>query len=501
MILETSDNNVIINQEIAGGSRVLVADPRGKLKLARWRLMSDGYRVDYVINAAETEILADQRDTKALLISITGREDLETIKRIKSINKSLAIVAVLEKKAGYLKDMVINLGVAKTIGKPLDFPKLSAAVKAGLEKPEKRARNEQSVNRLNRAIREMRSTCRIFRQVLDNIETGILIVNKAGRADYLNQAMMSLLGLEGHIIGQDIKLALAHSTSPYHRQVQAAIQKVLQDSQKVINTGLVSSTPHELHEIEAYPVFSPAGEQTGVFVAVIGVGFRGFKSIMSQYEKLAAVGQLAAGAVHEIRNPLTSVKGFIQLLKNELDGTPKGEYINIILNEIDRINSITAEFLKLAKPSQPKKKAADLKDLFNDIRVLVDSEAFLKNIEIIDEIPESLPGILIDPEQIKQVIINVVRNSFEAMSNGGKLRVKCFDLASKRQVCLEISDTGEGMDEETVHRIFLPFFTTKDQGTGLGMALSKSIVERHGGHMEVRSVPNCGTTVCIDFPY
>jgi len=155
----------------------------------------------------------------------------------------------------------------------------------------------------------------------------------------------------------------------------------------------------------------------------------------------------------------------------------------------------------LTKPVAPDKKDVNVKALFEDVRVLMESEAFLKNISIKEDFPGSLPAIQVDCEQIKQVLINIIRNSFEAMPEGGTIYIKASALEQGKQVCLEISDTGEGMTQETLRQMFMPFFTTKDSGTGLGLAVSQAIVESHGGRMEVISDIGKGTTTCLYLPY
>jgi len=154
----------------------------------------------------------------------------------------------------------------------------------------------------------------------------------------------------------------------------------------------------------------------------------------------------------------------------------------------------------LTKPAVLNKTEANISELFADIKVLMESEAFLKNITITEDFQGSLPLVQIDCEQIKQVIINIVRNSFEAMPEGGNIDIRGTERKQEGLVCLEISDTGEGMTEETIRQMFMPFFTTKDSGTGLGLAVSQAIVESHGGRIEVISKLGEGTKTCLYLP-
>lgn len=220
-------------------------------------------------------------------------------------------------------------------------------------------------------------------------------------------------------------------------------------------------------------------------------------------EHLATIGQLAAGIAHEIRNPLTTVKGFIQLIQPHLVEIGKEEYALIALEEIDRANEIIYEFLNAAKPQQNKKQSISVDKLIKDIVMLYESEAILRNIEFVTDLNHYNAQLYIDIKQIKQVLVNLIKNALEAIGqnpNHDKGMIRIHSKIKVDSLILQIEDNGIGMDNETIENLFVPFFSTKDEGTGIGLTVCKKIIEEHGGTIEVNSTPFIGTTFIIQLP-
>lgn len=195
-------------------------------------------------------------------------------------------------------------------------------------------------------------------------------------------------------------------------------------------------------------------------------------------EKLNVAGQLAAGIAHEVRNPLTAIKGFLQLIEKQLNNHQS--YFEIIQSEIDRIELILSELLILAKPQDLKFAPEHLQTLIREVKTLVDTQAIMNNIQI-DFVNEC--GNLIincDKNQLKQVMINFLKNSIEAMPAGGVITIE-LKKHGLNQVKMIVKDTGCGMPQHVLKRVGEPFFTTKESGTGLGIMNSKQIVENHHG--------------------
>ncbi|MBB6669788.1 ATP-binding protein [Cohnella nanjingensis] len=222
-----------------------------------------------------------------------------------------------------------------------------------------------------------------------------------------------------------------------------------------------------------------------------------------QNDKLAMLGKIAAAIAHEIRNPLTSIRGFIQLLKPYLDSIGKQEYARIILSEIDRANDIIYEFLNSSKPSAPMTQTVLVGLLLKETILLTESEAHMSGIELSCEIFDPYIMISIDVKQIKQVVLNMVKNAMDAIQSAPDQRRGLIKLTARREkrfAVISISDNGRGMDRATLNRLFDPFFTTKEDGTGLGLSVSYRIIRNHGGTIHVDSQAGEGTEFMIYLP-
>jgi len=223
---------------------------------------------------------------------------------------------------------------------------------------------------------------------------------------------------------------------------------------------------------------------------------RHHEELLRKAEKLSLVGELAAGIAHEIRNPLTSLKGFIQLLYPSLQENRL--YADIMLSELERINFIVSELLVLSKPQNLQVKPISLVILLQNLLALLASEANLKNIRFQASFGKC-PDIAGEENQLKQVFINIIKNSIEAISTGGDIRISTRTLPN-RQVLVRIADNGCGVSEEFLSKLGEPFFTTKEKGTGLGLMISSKIIKDHNGTFQITSKKNKGTVVKITLP-
>ncbi|MCM3726352.1 ATP-binding protein [Neobacillus cucumis] len=213
-------------------------------------------------------------------------------------------------------------------------------------------------------------------------------------------------------------------------------------------------------------------------------------------EKQATAGQLAAGIAHEIRNPITAIKGFLQLLMGENVGNRI--YFEIINSEIDRIEEILKELMVLAKPNKQKYERINLHSLLEQVITLMASQALLNDIQIETQFDFTNTWIIGDNNQLKQVFINYIKNAIEAMPEGGMLRINASPLVGG-QVRVSITDQGSGIPEDILNQIGQPFFTTKENGTGLGLLVSRQIIKEHKGDLFIESSNN-GTTIHVEFP-
>ncbi|MFC1716382.1 ATP-binding protein [Candidatus Poribacteria bacterium] len=218
-----------------------------------------------------------------------------------------------------------------------------------------------------------------------------------------------------------------------------------------------------------------------------------------QSEKLAAVGQLAAGIAHEIRNPLTSVKMIVQLLRGRFQEDEAGlESVQAILDEIDRLEIIINGLLDFARPMELALKPTNVADVMNDVLRFMEADMRHRKIELINRVDETLPEVMLDADRMKQVFMNVILNAMQAMPEGGELNIDYHYDAESRSIQMSISDTGLGMSQEVLDHAFDPFFSTKSGGAGLGLANVRKIMEQHGGDIRIETAEGQGTKVAVD---
>nr|WP_279665291.1 PAS domain S-box protein [Ectobacillus ponti] len=219
---------------------------------------------------------------------------------------------------------------------------------------------------------------------------------------------------------------------------------------------------------------------------------------LRRQDKLAAVGQMAAGIAHEIRNPLTSMKGYAEFLQLDETNPERQEYLNIILDEADRINSIVEEFLVLAKPKIVQLREQNVVPIIGNVVSLLEFEARKRQVRLHFDHNCDVIQVECDEDRLKQVFLNLIKNGIEAMPNGGDLYVRMMDVG--QQVQISVQDTGVGIPEEKLNQIGEPFFTTKKNGNGLGLMVSFKIIESHHGKIYIESEVDKGTTFNVVLP-
>lgn len=221
------------------------------------------------------------------------------------------------------------------------------------------------------------------------------------------------------------------------------------------------------------------------------------EEMLRKTEKLSLVGELAAGIAHEIRNPLTTIRGFIQILDHFSD-EKKYLYSKTILEEIDRINFIVNEFMVFAKPHTVQFNTCNLADIIRNVVYLLNAEAAMKNVEITEDYHQNDILIYGEKNQLAQVFLNMLKNAIDALPNGGKINIS--SSLYEGNAMISIRDNGIGMSPEQVSKIGEPFYTLKENGNGLGLMVSYKIIENHRGTIMVESELNKGTTFHISFP-
>lgn len=271
--------------------------------------------------------------------------------------------------------------------------------------------------------------------------------------------------------------------------------------QKALATGLYQEgemiTPDGQNWlIKGHPVKSDNGKVLGIVeVAVDITGRKRLEQEMALLDRLNLVGEMAAGIGHEIRNPMTTIRGFLQMLGEKKECARHKEYFDLMIEELDRANSIITELLYLAKDKAIQLKVHNLNDIIETLYPLLQADGMVFDKYVSLELSD-LPDLLLDDKEIRQLVLNLVRNGLEAMFPGRSLTIKTY--LESGQAVLAIRDQGQGFEPAILEKIGTPFLTTKEQGTGLGLAVCYRIAERHKAGIEVETGPG-GTTFYIKF--
>ena len=263
----------------------------------------------------------------------------------------------------------------------------------------------------------------------------------------------------------------------------------------------------DIYSHEDIELLSTLANQTSIAIenAKLYEDLKQSKSYMRRADRLASLGTLTAGLAHEIRNPLVTIKTFIQLLPERLEDEEfRKHFLNIASSEVDRISSLITELLDFARPSDPKLEFEDINSILDGMILLASTETKKKQINIIKNYTSNLPPIKIDREQMKQVFLNILLNSIEATPERGGITVNTRSFVKpggEPYIQIEFTDTGRGIPAEHLEDIFNPFFTTKDKGSGLGLSISHQIIQDHSGYIDVESELNKGTSFFINLPF
>jgi two-component system NtrC family sensor kinase len=220
-------------------------------------------------------------------------------------------------------------------------------------------------------------------------------------------------------------------------------------------------------------------------------------------ERLASLGQLSAGVAHEINNPLGTILLFSHALSKQInEGDAKQKNLQMIVNEASRCKNIVRGLLDFARQSRISKSPTKLADLIKDVLLLLGSSAKLANVRLVPEIADDLPQMMIDGPQIKQMLVNLVQNGIDAISESGEVKIRARLLPKGDSVEISVEDNGCGISRENLSKIFTPFFTTKKmgKGTGLGLAIAYGVVKMHFGDISIQSEVGKGTTVVARLP-
>ncbi len=222
---------------------------------------------------------------------------------------------------------------------------------------------------------------------------------------------------------------------------------------------------------------------------------------MRENERLAAIGRMAGGVAHEVRNPLSSIKGLAFFLKNKFPaGSREQESASLLVQETERLNRTITEMLDLTRPAPLQFEAVDMAELLAQSLALMQAELAERQIDVRLDCAGGLPLVHGESDRLRQVLMNVLLNALQAMEGGGKLTVTAAAAHDSGWLDILVSDTGRGIPAELLPQVFYPYFTTRESGTGIGLAISHKIIMEHKGSIDIQSEPGQGTVVHIRLP-
>ncbi len=351
---------------------------------------------------------------------------------------------------------------------------------------------------------------RLYKHIVHNVTSGLITVNGAGRITSFNRAAEEITGYKlEEVYQKGIRdLFTGFWSGPRANGFVSEgdwrnlyLYRWETDFRKKDGTTLILG-------FSGSPLKDSEGQEIGViFIFQDLTKLREMEENLKRADRLAAIGTLAAGMAHEIRNPLASISGSIEILREEMNGTAhRQQLMDIILREVGRLNSLIADFLLFARPTPPGKELIHLKGIVEEIlAVFSHSPDCRPEIRLVSKFQDDL-SMLGDAKQVRQVFWNLFINAADAMTDGGELRVEMHRTPTAeisgepKQGEIRVSDTGSGIRDTDLKRIFDPFFTTKEKGTGLGLSIVHKIVESYGGKITVRSQVGQGTTFIIILP-
>jgi len=333
--------------------------------------------------------------------------------------------------------------------------------------------------------RTLEQTRDYTRQVVANMANGLLSIDPEGRIRSYNRLALELLGLkEAGVDGKDLASVIDFQETGIHSTLsscQPVFEREYLHRQK--SGALMPMT------LSVTPILDEKQTCTGAVILLRDLReIKKLEEKVRHSEKLAAIGELAAGVAHEIRNPLSSIKGFARFLAHSLsDRIQEKEYAEIMVKEVDRINRVVNDLLTFARPMEPEPAPTDVLELAEHTMRLVETDARSRDIKIRSKINPDLKRFLLDANQITQALLNLMLNALQEVDNGGAIDVGADVNESGTRLNIWVEDNGPGIPRDKKKKIFDPFFTTREKGTGLGLSIVHKIVENHRGEIRVES--------------
>ncbi len=341
----------------------------------------------------------------------------------------------------------------------------------------------------------------LLETIFHAIQEGVIVLDGRGKITYANRAAENMLGFK-------LDSAAGTPISRYLRDI--AWNQILkldeQEWTRLISREIEITYPaHRFLDFYIVPLSAVNAEEKGAVMILRDITRDRHQETMTlESERLNAITLLAAGVAHEIGNPLNSLTIHLQLLKREIgqlaeaDRVPLDDLLRVAQGEVERLDQIITQFLRALRPSQPRLEPLRLSDVLQETLSFLSQEIKDRDVLVEVDSPDDLPTASIDRNQMKQAFFNIIRNAIQVMPNGGLLKISIG--SSDRFVFISFTDTGPGIPAGDLSTIFEPYFTTKSEGSGLGLMIVQRIMRDHGGELEVHSEPDTGTTFTLYLP-
>ena len=473
--------------------KILIVDDRRENCLALEAVLkSPDYQLIFACSGEEALkcLLKDDFAIILLDVQMPGMDGFETAKLIRARKKNkdtpiIFITAIYQDTENIVHGY--SLGAIDYLFKPFQPETLKLKVEALA----KLYHNQEQIRLQNESLRQRAVELEEINEntltnILESITDVFFSLNYQWQFIFVNkEAEKFWLKSREELIGQNIWDLFPELLPEYY-----PLYKEAMNTKEVVHfevMGLHSNVPYEVYVY-------PSNEGLSVYYRDISER-RMFEKEMARMDRLNLVGQMAAGIGHEVRNPMTTVRGFLQLLGDKEEFKQSKDYFDLMIEELDRANSIITEFLSLAKNKAVNLKPLSLNRLIENILPLIQADAMVSDKDIAVELQETevLP---LDEKEIRQLVLNLVRNGLDAMSGSGNLTIRTFMEGD--EVVLTVKDEGSGIKSEDMEKIGTPFFTTKENGTGLGLATCFSITARHNAKIQI-DTGSSGTTFFVRF--
>ena len=381
---------------------------------------------------------------------------------------------------------------------------MSGRKKSSLDRILGRLDNLDSVNLAN-LVQRLFKERRFLETVIDVVQDGILVINAEGTIQFANQQGCRLIGLKEKDVG---KASLWKIVPDLARTLELSPEDGRTEPSVISREVRLTYPENRYVRLHVMPIEGTPRSRKGRSYAVILTDVTEDKlstEELIETEKTSSVVMLAAGVAHELGNPLNSLNIHLQLMdrlskKKDAETSEKlGKSLDICRDEVKRLDRIISNFLEAIRPSKPNFKQVDLLVVLEQVLGLLELEFEEKGVQVEIEVSDKAPSVQADPDQVKQVFFNVIKNAVDAMVKNPRLKI--FLRSDEENVYLQFADSGKGISKEDLSKVFQPYFTTKKEGHGLGMMIVHRIMRAHGGQVGIESKTGTGTVITLHFPH